>query len=405
MSSTAGHATDQPRTDEVSVAELLLRMLRFYARFARLLLIPSLLLAVLAAVLVASRPLYQVTALIEVPGLKLEDWRQAQSFLWDPAWVAAGFGQYPGAEADGERLRLRALQRSFWETSIQYRSALRRDDMREVPVADVQNTRGLGLELSLRARDEAQADAMLRAIVEHTRQALLAGALIERIRNSQASILERPKLRIERLQAAFEIEQSRVRIEDMRQLLERYPELRQQDSRALVSVQDGGGKYLGPLDQLIALEATISETRAKERAASHALEKLDWMARQLDGVDAFLRQATSGEAIAHYLQQRQAMLFPSGTALPAAAQEAEEQIRLELDEVLARHEATGVKARSAISSTPVPQRNPLWVGLGVFVLSLLLLSACTAAELGLRGPRAFGWLPARARRWLTGLPA
>ncbi|MDH0895930.1 MULTISPECIES: hypothetical protein [unclassified Pseudomonas] len=402
MHTTAVRAPHAPQEDELSLGELALRVLRFYRRFGRLLLLPALLAALAAAVWIAGRPLYTATALVEVPGVTLEEWRQAQSFLWDERWVDRSFGDGGDAvDIDTRILRQNALNASFWSSTVRYRSALSRDDIREIPPAEFQNTRGIGLELTLRVRDAQQSNLTLDRLAQHIREALLANSLISLVRDGQAALAHRPKLSLDLLQTDFEIEQAQQRIEDMQRLLERYPELRRMENNTVVSVSDGGGKYLAPLPQIVALEATISELRAKSRKTRRELEKLNWTAQLLAGLDQTIRGAASGDDIIGKLQDNRAKLLAAHPQPSAMEQEATEDMNLKLALAEARQQAIGIKTRSALSSTPVKVRSPFWVGLFVFCATFAGLSLILATRLALRPEyRPVGWLPAPLRRRL-----
>lgn len=400
MHSTAVRAPSTTREDEISLGELALRVLRFYQRFGRLFFLPALLLALAAAIWVAGRPLYTATALIEVPGVTLEEWRQAQPFLWDERWVSRSFGA--GDDENDQGLRQSALNASFWTNTVRYRSALSRDDLREnpIPPAEFQNTRGLGLELGIRARNAEQSNLKLDALTRHLREALVANSLIGLVRSSQVALAQRPKLSLDLLQTEFEIEQAQQRVEDMQRLLERYPELRDVKN-TIVSVSDGGGKYLAPLPQIVALEATISELQAKSRKTQRELEKLNWTAQILLGMDETIRNAASGKEIIDKLQENRTKLLAAHPHLSAMEQEATEDMNLKLALAEARQQAIGIKTRSALSNQPIKMRSPLWVGLFVFIATFAGLSLVLAARLLLQPlHRPLGWAPDWLRRRL-----
>lgn len=388
--------------DEISLAELALRALQFYQRFGRLLALIALLAALVVASWAISRPLYSVTALLEVPKVTLEEWRQSQPFLWDKRWVDRAFGDEQSEDDPQQQLlRTRALNPEYWANTVRYRSSLNRDDARDVPVAQIQSSGGLGLELNLRVRDEEQAGRTIEALSRQVREALLANSLIDLVRTSQASLDRRPQLKLDVLNAEFDIEQNRQRIADMRQLLERYPDLRHLETSTLFSVSDGGGKYLSPLPQIVALESTVSELQAKARTAQRELETLDWKERLLAGVDDTIRNATSGEDILDKLKSNREQVLAASAQQNAAAREAAEDINVKLAQAESRQQAIGIKTRSAISTMPVMQRNPLIMGGAAFALTFVALSILLALHVALRREQGvLTWLPRPMRRWL-----
>lgn len=388
--------------DEISLAELAMRTLQFYQHFGRLLLLIAFFAALAVASWVAIRPLYSVTALLEVPNVTLEEWRQAQQFLWDKRWVDHAFG---GDQLEGNlqsmQLRNRALSPEFWTNTVRYRFSLNRADIRDIPATQFQSSGGLGLELNLQVRDEEQAELTIGALTKQVREALLANRLIDLVRVSQATLDRRPQLKLDVLRANFDIEQNRQRITDMRQLLERYPDMQHLETSTLFSVSDGGGKYLSPLPQIVALESTVSELQAKVRTAQRELEKLAWTERLLAGMDEVIRQASSGQSILNKLKDNREQVFAPSAQLNAAAREAAEDINIKLAQAESRQKAIGIKTRSAISATPVAHRNPLAVGLAAFLLVFVTLSIILAIRVSLRKERGvLLWLPGSIRAWL-----
>lgn len=398
---TTPATTSNGLQDEISLGELALRTLRFYQRFGRLLVLLAVVVGVLIAGWIASRPLYSVTALIEAPKVNLEEWRQTQPFLWDSRWVARAFGADQGDDPQHLQLSKRALNPEFWTNTIRYRASLNRDDVRDVPTAQYQNSGGLGLELSLRVRNEEHAALLIAVLAKQVREAFLANSLVTLVRETQATLDRRPQLKLDELKAAFEIEQNRQRIDDMRHLLERYPELRHLETGTVFSVSDGGGKYLSPLPQIVALESTVSELQAKSRAAQRELETLDWTEKLLAGVDETIRNATSGQEIFDKLRSNREQLLAANPPLSASAREAAEALNLKLAQAESRQLAIGVKTRSAVSTKPVTQRNPLTMGLAAFLLAFIGLSIVLAIHAFLRKEReVLPWLPRPFRRWL-----
>ncbi|WAC46011.1 hypothetical protein OU997_07590 [Pseudomonas sp. SL4(2022)] len=350
----------------------------------------------------ANRPLYTVTALLEVPEITLEELRQVQPFLWDQRWVARSFSNPDAAAGDSTgHLHQRALKPEYWRGALHYRAALNRDDVRDIPAEQFQKSGGLGLEFTLRVSSEEQASTTLDALTKHVRGAFLANSLIDLTRKSQAELTERPQLNLDILKADFEIEQNHRRIADMQAVLERYPQLRSLETVTLFSVSDGGGKYLSPLPQIVALETTVSELQAKARLSRHELDRLDAIAQLMADMDWAIRHASAGSDLLDQLSKNREQLLSVQTPPSAAVREALERVDLKLNHIVSRHQAIGLKTRSAVSASPVAARNPLIVGLASFAVTLIGLSVLLAIHVLLRKDRpVLPWLPHRLRRWL-----
>lgn len=383
---------------EISLGELLLRSLRFYQKFFCLLITPALLLALCAACLTALRPLYTMEAFIEVPDLSLQEWRQTRPYLWDKAWVARGFSS---DDSDLRQLRANAQNSVFWSSTVKYQPSFLREDFREIPGLQNEKNNGLGLTLMLQVRDEDQAEHQLQALTEHIRQAFLANNLLDAVREGQKGLTDRARLQAEQLQAAFEIQQAEQRIRDMRAVMERYPETRQMAPNTVVSVRDEGGKYLAPLPQIVALEATVSEQQARLRKLQRDLQKLDAQNVLLADLDQAIRQAASGSEMLTRLRDNQTRLMAMQPEIEASQEEALQELNARIDLALARYDAIGSGARSTLSLTPISARNPKLVAIVVFFIAFGGLSLWLAVHLWLRGNQPdLRWLPRRIRSWL-----
>ena len=94
-------------------------------------------------------------------------------------------------------------------------------------------------------------------------------------------------------------------------------------------------------------------------------------------------------------------MLAANPPLSASAREAAEALNLKLAQAESRQLAIGVKTRSAVSTKPVTQRNPLTMGLAAFLLAFIGLSIVLAIHAFLRKEReVLPWLPRPIRRWL-----
>lgn len=79
-------------------------------------------------------------------------------------------------------------------------------------------------------------------------------------------------------------------------------------------------------------------------------------------MDDTIRNATSGEDILDKLKSNREQVLAASAQQNAAAREAAEDINVKLAQAESRQQAIGIKTRSAISTMPVMQRNPLIMG-------------------------------------------
>lgn len=412
MDPMPGRDDVRDRGDDASLGDLLLELLRFYRQFGRLLIPVAALLALAAGVLVALRPVYSVSALLDVPQLTLEQWRRLQPMLSDRQLVADSVAAIALPADLRERVQRQFQQPRYWETRVQYRSAVERDDIRQQVNIDPKTVGALGLEVAINARDDAAATQQLQAIAQHVRQVMLWGGLRDALDGMrQQTVEKRPELQIAQIQQQFAIQQSTQQAADMQALLERYPELRRSEVNTVVSVGDGGGKYLSPLAQIVALQATITETRANLRQGQRELEQLDWKQRFLACADKRASTLHSGKALQDWLQACHAAVFAAGAQADSVREQIAREIELTLAQQRGRAQQVRYRALPALSATPVPARRPVLVAVAVFVAALLMMSlglGLYVAARRLRDPSAwspqrdplFAWLPAGLRRRL-----
>ncbi|WAW95467.1 hypothetical protein LGM68_00370 [Xanthomonas citri pv. malvacearum] len=404
------------RRDEVSLGDLLLEVLRFYQQFDRLLIPLAVLCGVLAGVVVATRPLYALTALLETPQMSLEQWRKLQPMLADRQLVAASLASMTELPPEQrERLQRAFVLKKYWDTRVTYRSAVERDDIRQQVNIDAKSVGALGLEVSLYARDDAAANQQLDAIAQHVRQVVLWGGLRDYLDSLRQQTLEqRPQLQIDQIQQRYAIEQNERQAADMQQLLERYPELRRNEVNTVVSVGDGGGRYLSPLAQIVALQSTIAGTRTTLRQVERELEQLDGKQRFLARVDQRAPGLHLGRALADWVQSCRRAVFGSGTPSGSALSQVASEIDLALSQQRWRAQLVRYRAIPALSPAPVPSRLPALVALAVFLGVLLVASLGLAmyviarrhgdrhASWSAHADPLFAWLPQRMRGLLLG---
>lgn len=402
--------------DEISLAEVALGALRFQRDFARLILPLALLLSVAAATLVAFRPEFQARAVLDTPKLSLDEWRRLVPILHDPPLVAGTLATLepgkPESSEARERLRDMFERPRLWSQQAQYRSALQRDDLREVPNADLRTASTLGVELSLRAASRKDAAAYMDAAAKHIAQSLLWSALDAFWRDQSGIVTgQRSLLELRLTKLAFDLEQNRTRSADMRKLMDAFPDRSETAGGTIVSPENGGSRFLSPFAQWVALETKASEIQADMRAARYDLEKLGWIDRFLAATRDQRRDERSGFVLANWLEDKKNEIFTSA-ATPAAVQ-AREEISYAIAEARARAERIGFTVAPVIDAHPVWTRSPLPVAIAVFFAAAVTLSVLLAFYklfrtldrpkdeiwLATRDP-LFAWLPLRLRRAL-----
>jgi hypothetical protein len=361
--------------DEISLGELANRILRFYRQFHRSILLSALVAGIAVAVLVSRFPSYSVAAIVDTPQLTLDEWRGLAPLLSDRNLIDASLSTQGNTAVPARDAFARLFQNpTFWENKVQYRSALRRDDIKDSPNIDLKNASTLGLSITITASDGGSAALKLDAIANHLRETLLWNRLQKYLQALQVDAAhKRAELEIKLIQSQFDIEQNSQRATEMRALLATFPELRSMDASTVVSVEGGGDKYMAPLAQVVALEATISEAKADMRAARRDLEKLDWYDQFLAATASAAKETYLGTALAATLLKQRAAIFGDAAA-SSAAREVDQELALTINGERLRADLWRFKALPALPSGTIPSRNPLTMGAAAFLVVFLALS-------------------------------
>lgn len=405
------------RTDEASLGDLFIGILNFYIKLGRMILLIALLFALPVAIWIASHPIYQITALLDAPGLELDRWRQIEPLLTDKSLIQTNLEK--NLAGSDEALRQQLAQRfssaAFWSNNVRYRSSLRRDDIQEAPSIDLRNASTLGLELSIRVHDEAQAGYLQQAMISQIREAIVLEGARSLIHEWQKRLIEeRPKLQLKLFDKKLATQLNRTRIEDMKRLLERYPELRNAEPNTVVSVRDGGGRFLSPLAQIVALESTISEDASLIKTTEHELERLGFYEQVITNIDDPLLTIRSGHQLTQQLQTRANLLQESNPS-SLAATEVRLDVLSQAQALLGKPQQLQLKATADLPSAPVISRNPVLAGVLAFIAAFFGSSILLALYQLIRQqslPPGSDWqpaqdpfftsLPRKPRQWLLG---
>jgi hypothetical protein len=381
MSQTMSIQADAPtRTDEASLGDLFLGILHFYLKHGRRVLLIALLCTLPAVFWVANHPLYQLTLLLDTPPLSLDKWRQIEPILLDKALIQSNLEKNLADSDDPERQQLanRFSNPNFWKNSVRYRSALRRDDILEAPSVDLQKASTLGLELSIKASSNDQSRRLQQAMISQIREAMVLEGIRSLTTYWQNLIIgKRPELQRNLFDKQVDMQLNRSRIEDMQRLLAQYPELRQVERSTVVSVQGGGGRYMSPLAQIVALESTISEDNSLIKKTEHELERLGFYEQIISSIDQSLPAIYSGHDLAQQLITR-ANLLQQSNASSLAATEVTSDVLNQIQSLLSKPQLLQLKATTDLPSTPITLRRPLIVGAGIFALVFFASSVLLA---------------------------
>ncbi|MGJ4953886.1 hypothetical protein [Bradyrhizobium sp. HKCCYLS20291] len=402
-------------SDDVLLSELGRSLLRFYMDFAALLLPLALLAAIAAGLYVYAKPVYEANGLLDAPKLTLDEWRHLGPLLPDTRLINGTierFGsadrQASGPRLDPEWIRARFDSRSFWDSTVQYRSALRREDVREAPNSDPRMSTTLGIDVSTRAPSRETAAELMNAIAIHVGQALSWSILDTFLRDRKdATVSRKAELEVTLTKLDFAMTQTETRIAGMRQLIDAYPDLKTLGGNTVVTPDNGGGKYLSPAAQLVASQATLLDQRGQVETARRELELIHWYEQFFAQASAPPPAVRSGSGYADWLDGRRKAFFanPAGAAI-----QVDQEIAFAVAEARTRGSRIAFSAAPSVGLGPVATRSPVLVALGVFVAAMLLFGLFLAIYRSARQLDAsastpwlasqdplFSWLPRRLR--------
>jgi hypothetical protein len=76
------------------------------------------------------------------------------------------------------------------------------------------------------------------------------------------------------IEAQFQLQQSSKKREDIKTILSDYPDTAKMETRQVVSVQEGGSRFLSPVTQLVGIESTLADLRRAHAQLERDREKL-----------------------------------------------------------------------------------------------------------------------------------
>lgn len=133
----------------------------------------------------------------------------------------------------------------------------------------------IGLNLSYDADSPAKAATYVHFIGYYVRDCLIYVTLYSYIMNgynTAMSDLYRNENSI--IDAQFSLLLNTNKLQDIKEILKKYPESARIDNRQLVSVQDGGSHYLSPITQLVGIESSLADIRQQLAALQRDKEEL-----------------------------------------------------------------------------------------------------------------------------------
>jgi LPS O-antigen subunit length determinant protein (WzzB/FepE family) len=141
--------------------------------------------------------------------------------------------------------------------------AYSKEDTREfAQIAKDEANSVIGLNISYEAGSAHKANQFVQFLGNYIRDCLLFVTLYDYIMEKfSTTISELNKNENDIIEAQFAFLQNSTKLSDIKAILTRYPESVKIENRQLVSVQDGGGRYLSPVTQLVGIESELADQR------------------------------------------------------------------------------------------------------------------------------------------------
>ena len=169
----------------------------------------------------------------------------------------------------------------------------------------------IGANLSYEADSPENASALVRFFGNYIRDCLLYVRLYNYVMDGyNNAISEMNKNENDIIGVQFQLRQNTNKMKDVQAILINYPESAKIDNRQLVSVQDGGSRFLSPVTQLVGIESTLADLRRALAELERNKEKISTRAEYFSLCNSELTKiGERGESLFLLLKSIKADLF------------------------------------------------------------------------------------------------
>jgi hypothetical protein len=247
-----------------------------------------------------------------------------------------------------------------------------RNDLRELgESAKALENAVLGVRIAYGSRDRERARNIVALVGDFVAETTFLNAVRDaveaRAREHEGSRLVNENALVN---AHFMISQLEARGRTLEKLRVAHPDLGKGAPQQVVSVAEGGSRYLSPAAQVVGVESTLAEYRERvtsaERQARKAAAQHDFYRR----VDGLLATKPRGDALIAEMRKLVGVVFPSGADPDGAIAEGRNEVLRDLVQIAALRE----RGLRFIAEPAIVERDPVTyvkVGLGAFVAVLV----------------------------------
>ena len=308
---------------------------------------------------------------------------------FDAAAFAAFAARRPIDPALAERIeRELAIEERRRELLVPVYGSTRSDQRELGESTKAQENAVLGVRVGYASRDRERARSVVVTVGEFIAETAFLAAVRDvvavRERDHEGNRLVNENAFVN---ARFVISQLEARGRTLEKLRAAHPELGKGAPQQVVSVAEGGSRYLSPAAQVVGVESTLAEYRERvssaERQARKAAAQYDFYRR----IDGLLATKPSADALLAEMRKLVGVVFPSGADPDGAIAEGRNEVLLDLVQIAALRE----RGLIFIATPAIAEREPATLvkfGLAAGLATLLAGLAVVLAAVWWRSGRA-----------------
>jgi len=259
------------------------------------------------AVVVWLNATYVARATLRTPDLTLAEFKRVIEAASDPGVISEiATRVFQGDDARAAAARDLARDPFFADHFIPVYT-ISRSDLRETSVAPPSvGQQIVAVQTRAESSDRTTASRMAMLLADAFADGALKSALVEYV-TAQRGALATSKQRLEADIAGdrASLVRAETKIGELQKLSAAYPQASRGDSRQVVSVAEGGARYLSPVTQLIGASSDAIEIRDSLRETERTIRQVTWMSSVFDEAGKLNGVALSGRS---YLAQLESIL-------------------------------------------------------------------------------------------------
>ena len=154
----------------------------------------------------------------------------------------------------------------------------RRSDLRETSIAPPSAQQIVAVQTRGESADRATAGKLATLLAEAFADGALKNALVEYVATQRGSLAaSKQRLEADIVSTRASLARAETKVSELEKLRVAYPEVSRGDARQVVSVAEGGARYLSPVTQLVGAASDAIDIRDSIRRSERKLRSLTWM--------------------------------------------------------------------------------------------------------------------------------